>query len=132
MGVKVGKVILRVADVDAAVADFRTLFGLDFVLFDAPGHGVRCAWSDAGVEFLQSTNGAPMPAGKGPLSSLGLAVPDVEAARTRVLAAGRKIVAEIPLESGRNEYIVEPLHGVQVALVQECGHFDRGLGTVDR
>jgi predicted enzyme related to lactoylglutathione lyase len=122
---RLGRVALTVEDVDAAAADFSDLFGLDFRCFDIPAMQMRVAVGEHGIELVQSlADDAPSGYPAGLLSGVCIAVEDVERTRSRLERKGRKMIMSIPLESGRSEYVFEPVHGIPLMIYQDCGHFD--------
>ena len=64
----------------------------------------------------------PRPAGM--MQGCCLAVDDVEQSRAHLLSRGHSVIMEIPLQSGRKEYVISPIHGIPIMIYQECGHFD--------
>jgi predicted enzyme related to lactoylglutathione lyase len=121
---RLGRVALEVADVDAAAADFNTLFGLEFKILDIPSQSMRVAIGDHGLEFVQvrAPGWTPKPAGQ--LMGACIAVEDVERSRAHLQSQGHDVIFSIPLQSGRKEYVFNPIHGIPILIYQECGHFD--------
>ncbi len=124
MAARLGRVALEVADIDSAVADFGDLFGMHFEILDIPAQGLRAAYGDHGIEFVQMSAPGWAPGAPGQMQGCCVAVDDVEQAREHLVSRGHRVVMEIPLQSGRNEYVFAPIHGIPVMIYQECGHFD--------
>jgi predicted enzyme related to lactoylglutathione lyase len=133
MKARVGRLALEVADVDQAAADFAALFDMDFQFLEVPSQAMRVAIGEHGLEFVQITAPGWAPNnGPGLLMGVCIAVEDVERSRTRLVDKGHEIVMEIPLKSGRNEYVFKPIHGVPVMIYQEAGTLDLGTDTLPR
>ena len=121
---RLGRVALEVADVDAAAAEFAKLFDMEFSTFDIPAQSLRVAYGEHGIEFVQVTADGWQPREAGLMQGCCIAVDDVEAQRAHMLANGQEVVMEIPLQSGRKEYVFKPIHGVPVMIYQHSEQFD--------
>ena len=124
MAARLGRIALEVADIDRAVADFSDLFGLDFSMLEIPAQNLRAAYGDHGIEFVQMTLADWHPREAGQLQGCCMAVDDVEQSRAHLISRGHSVIMTIPLQSGRNEYVFAPIHGIPVMIYQECGYFD--------
>lgn len=124
MAAKLGRIALEVADIDQAVVDFTDLFGLEFDMLEVPGQQLRAAYGTHGVELVQMTTPGWEPRAPGQMLGCCIAVDDVEATRAHLESRGQKMIFAIPLQSGRKEYVFEPIHGIPIMIYQECGYFD--------
>lgn len=124
MAARLGRIALEVADVDAAVANFGELFGMEFKVFDVPSQGLHVAIGDHGIEFVQVLSPGWTPREAGQMMGACIAVDDVEASRAHLISRGHEMILEIPLQSGRKEYVFKPIHGIPLMIYQESGGLD--------
>lgn len=121
---KLGRVALEVADIDRAVIDLSDLFEIEFNMLEVPSQNLRAAYGDHGIELVQMTTPGWAPREAGMMQGCCIAVDDVERSRDRLVARGHAVIMEIPLQSGRKEYVFAPIHGIPIMVYQECGYFD--------
>ena len=124
MPAKLGRIAVEVADIDQAVADFAQLFGFAFNMLEVPSQHLRAAYGDHGIEFVQMLLPGWQPREAGSLQGCCIAVDDVEATRRHLVAHGHSVLMEIPMHSGRKEYVFAPVHGIPLMIYQESGTFD--------
>ena len=124
MTARLGRIALEVADIDRAVVDFNDLFGFEFTMLEIPAQQLRAAYGEHGIEFVQMTMPGWTPREPGQMQGCCIAVDDVEATRVHLESRGQTVVFQIPLQSGRKEYVFAPIHGIPIMIYQECGYFD--------
>lgn len=119
------EVVLRVPDVDAAVAFYRDVFGVEFQPDDhngaAPTHYDACggAWMPEGFFMFTLWPAEP---GQETKTSLGFGVPDIDAVWERAKVSGARMISE-PHDGGympKNAVIGDPA-GNRINVYQRAG-----------
>ena len=101
---KLGLCTLLVDDLDAAIADFEQIFGMNFVPADAHGFGGRAVTGAHRVKLVERATSEHAAEFCGPVAAFEVMYDDVEAQRAKFEAAGCKVLAEHTLKSGRKAY----------------------------
>jgi catechol 2,3-dioxygenase-like lactoylglutathione lyase family enzyme len=127
----VDRVAMRVDDLDAAVADFTEIFGMEFEVMDAPALGLRIAISNEGVELVEVPDGAPKLIENyvgGVFSAFSVNVPDLQAVRQKLLERGVELIMEMETAGFREIYCAnETFHGLPLTVTQYGGNFVNAL-----
>jgi catechol 2,3-dioxygenase-like lactoylglutathione lyase family enzyme len=117
-----GQVAVLVPDLDAAVADFAEIFGMQFTVVANDDIKMRVAISDGGLVLAQGYAGEsdlPLESNwNGPLTAIELRVDDLEEARRRLEAKGVNPVYYLDAPGGLTEYYMNQLHGVPLTIFQ--------------
>lgn len=127
----VDRVAMRVDDLDAAVADFAELFGMQFEITDVESIGVRVAICNQGVELVEIRGAAPKLVEKyagGMLAGFSLNVPDIELVRRKLLARGVEFINEVQANDLTEIYCdKDTFHGLPLIVAQYEGSFLEAL-----
>lgn len=132
---QVDRVAMRVDDLDAAVADFADIFGMEFDVMDAPALGLRIAVSNQGIELVEATGSPKLLENYvgGVFSAVSVNVPDLEPVRRKLLDRGVEVIMEMKTPDFREIYCAYgTFHGLPLAVTEyEGGFVDALLGPRD-
>lgn len=136
---KIDRMALYVDDIDVAVADFKKIFGIDFVVLTVEAFNSKAALSDSNIELVSPlTPGGEPPsfAGNfaGPIVALGFKVKDIEKAKQVMRDRGIGLYQGIEVETpgGMTECMLErtsAFGGIPISLEQYEG--DSFVNAVD-
>jgi len=115
----VDRVAVVVEDIEAAAAELRDLFDIEVRIFDVAAIACRVGFCDQGIELIQPLAGSePLQAAwAGRLATIGLRVPDVDAARAKLSARGLEPAGVIETPGGAREvFYAQGFAGLPVAL----------------
>lgn len=128
---QVDRVAVRVDDLDAAVADFADVFGMEFEVTDVEALGLRVAICDQGIELVEVRGDAPKLVetyGGGMLAGVSVNVPDLELVRRRLLERGVEFINEVEANDLKEIYCDKgTFHGLPLIVAEYEGGFLEAL-----
>jgi predicted enzyme related to lactoylglutathione lyase len=121
----VGQIAINVDDVDAAVADYRDVFGIDFTIVEVPELNIRAAVSDGGFVFSEVLDKSKVEPARqfhnGVLGAVEVRVKDLQEAKRRLQEKGVDPVYHMTAQGGMEEYYTHQFHGVPLTIFEIQG-----------
>lgn len=127
----VDRIALVVQDLEAAIADFESIYGMSFAITEVAELGIRVGVCDQGLELVQQSDPnspiAPNWAGNA-IAALSINVKDYEATKQRAIDHGAELINEVDVYSLKEcIFTKESFHGIPVVIAQYEGSFTEAM-----